>query len=144
MTFLRKLFAPALPPTPKETLNSTLRSMRMDSSSALPDNYHELLFTPSSNPNEVLAELVQTLQYATSEAAIIKLYTIIMCAIRMGDYDEDLCSALETIPEGICQEKEERVTEIEKSCRSFLAKLPSMTDLYQSALMSNRNLPPGV
>lgn len=87
MTFLRKLFSLAVPPSPKEALNKTLKSLRMDSSSALPDNYHELLFAPPNKPNEVLAELFHTLQQATSEAAVIKLYTIAMCAIRMGDYD---------------------------------------------------------
>jgi hypothetical protein len=63
----------------------------MDSSSALPDNYHELLFAPPNRPNEVLMELVLSLQQASSEAAVIKLYTIIMCAIRIADYDETLC-----------------------------------------------------
>lgn len=98
MTFLRKFFGPTAPPSHKETLNDTLRQLRMDSSSALPDNYHELFFTFPSKPNEVLTELVHALQEATSEGAVIKLYTIIMCAIRMGDYDESLCEALETIP----------------------------------------------
>lgn len=137
MTFLLKLFSSIDPPSPTQAITNNLNSLKLDSSSPLPDNYHELLFATPHQPHQVLTQILIHLQQATSEAAVIKLYTIIMCAIRISDYDEILCSALEQIPEAIFCGKEERVTQMEKSCRSYLAKLPSMSDLYHSALMNN-------
>lgn len=57
----------------------------------MPDNYYELLFLAPpqglSKP-QLLQQLVGCLQRARTEAAVVKLYTIIMCAIRMSDYEE--------------------------------------------------------
>lgn len=56
----------------------------------MPDNYYELLFLAPTHHSkaELLREIVGCLPRAKGEAAIVKLYTIMVCAIRMSDYEE--------------------------------------------------------
>ena len=71
------------------------------------------------------------MQRAKTEAAVVKLYTIIMCAIRMSDYEEQCCEALEGLQSPHCAksqaQKPLRLQEFEKSCNSYLIKLPSVS-----------------
>jgi hypothetical protein len=52
-----------------------------------------MLFPPSLKEKhiEILTQIINSLREARTEAAVIKLYTIIMCAIRMSDYDSQYC-----------------------------------------------------
>jgi hypothetical protein len=65
-----------------------------------------------------------------------------MCAVRIADYDGQLCEALEglqsTNPLLGLTSRPDRLVEIERCCRSYLAKLASMSDLYLSALSPSK------
>ena len=89
MAFLLNLFSHSPPPPAEDAISHLLRQLKLDSLDPLPDNYLEMLFPTSLKETHIniFTQIIHSLSEARTEAAVIKLYTIIMCAIRMSEYD---------------------------------------------------------
>lgn len=94
---LKSFFPFAFSLTPQETFARCLSQLQLDSKEALPQDHYKLIFSNPETISQTFSALLANLANASSAAAIIKTFTIVLQVLRNNHYSIEILAALECL-----------------------------------------------